>query len=295
MALIDEFQDTDAKQYAILDAVYPNAAGENERDDAILDSALLMIGDPKQAIYRFRGGDIFTYLKAGRQADYRWVMNTNWRSVEGMVKAYNRLFYGAPVASNTPTDVFGFDIKYNPVEFTPKAAAAKTPLRDPAAQRSAMNYVSLCLEEKENTNIMRRKMAQWIAQEIYRLLNEAQFQLDNGETKPVKPQDIAILVKDRTEAGAIKNVLQQKGLACVYLSDRSNLFASAEAKDVLRLLNGIWHANDTSNVSSSLASPLWGYSPQTLIELLYHEDDAMWDKAMDKVLSLRDMWLQKAV
>ena len=136
-------------------------------------------------------------------------------------------------------------------------------------------------------------MAQWIAQEIYRLLNEAHFELRNGEAKPVKPQDIAILVKDRTEAGAIKNVLQQKGLACVYLSDRSNLFASAEAKDVLRLLNGIWHANDTSKVASNLASPLWGYSPQMLIELLYHEDDATWDRAMDKVLSLRDMWLQK--
>ena len=57
VALIDEFQDTDAKQYAILDAVYPNLENANE-------SALLMIGDPKQAIYRFRGGDIFTYLKA---------------------------------------------------------------------------------------------------------------------------------------------------------------------------------------------------------------------------------------
>ncbi len=296
VALIDEFQDTDAKQYAILDAVYPNLADADE-------SALLMIGDPKQAIYRFRGGDIFTYLKAGKQADYRWVMNTNWRSVEGMVKAYNRLFYGAPVASNQPGDVFGFDIKYNPVEFTPKAAAAKTPLIDPAEQysvmkggvikRSAMNYISMCLEEKENTHIMRRKMAQWIAQEIYRLLNEAHFQTANGGTVPVKPQDIAILVKDRTEAGAIKSVLQQKGLACVYLSDRSNLFASAEAKDVLRLLNGIWHANDTSKVASSLASPLWGYSAQTLIELLYHEDDAQWDAAIDKVLSLRGMWLQK--
>ena len=306
VALIDEFQDTDAKQYAILDAVYPNPENANE-------SALLMIGDPKQAIYRFRGGDIFTYLKAGRQADYRWVMNTNWRSVEGMVKAYNRLFYGAPVASNRPADVFGFDIKYNPVEFTPKAAAAKTPLIDPAEQdkvmksavmksgvmksavtkRSAMNYVSMCLDDKENAHIMRRKMAQWIAQEIYRLLNEAHFQTANGGTAPVKPQDIAILVKDRTEAGAIKSVLQQKGLACVYLSDRSNLFASAEAKDVLRLLNGIWHANDTSKVASSLASPLWGYSAQTLIELLYHEDDAQWDAAIDKVLSLRDMWLQK--
>lgn len=285
VALIDEFQDTDAKQYAILDAVYPNLAQANE-------NALLMIGDPKQAIYRFRGGDIFTYLKAGRQADYRWVMNTNWRSVEGMVRAYNRLFYGAPVVSGKPTDVFGFDIKYNPVEFTPKAAAAKTPLVDPAKQRSAMNYVSMCLEEKENTNIMRRKMAQWIAQEIYRLLNEAHFETADGNIS-VKPQDIAILVKDRTEAGVVKNVLQKKGLACVYLSDRSNLFASAEAKDVLRLLNGIWHANDTSKVASSLASPLWGYSAQTLIELLYHEDDTQWDAAIDKVLSLRDMWLQK--
>ena len=291
VALIDEFQDTDAKQYAILDSVYPNLAEADE-------SALLMIGDPKQAIYRFRGGDIFTYLKAGRQADYRWVMNTNWRSVEGMVRAYNRLFYGAPVASGKPTDVFGFGINYNPVEFTPKAAAAKSPLVDPAEEnsvvkRSAMNYVSMCLEEKENTNIMRRKMAQWIAQEIYRLLNEAHFKAADGHTTPVKPQDIAILVKDRTEAGAIKNVLQQKGLACVYLSDRSNLFASAEAKDVLRLLNGIWHANDTSKVASSLASPLWGYSANTLIELLYHEDDAQWDAAIDKVLALRDMWLQK--
>ena len=265
-----------------------------------------MIGDPKQAIYRFRGGDIFTYLKAGRQADYRWdeyQLALGW----GMVKAYNRLFY-APVASNKPADVFGFNIKYNPVEFTPKAAAAKTPLIDPAEQgnvmksgvmksavtkRSAMNYVSMCLDDKENAHIMRRKMAQWIAQEIYRLLNEAHFQTANGGTAPVKPQDIAILVKDRTEAGAIKSVLQQKGLACVYLSDRSNLFASAEAKDVLRLLNGIWHANDTSKVASSLASPLWGYSAQTLIELLYHEDDAQWDAAIDKVLSLRDMWLQK--
>ena len=163
VALIDEFQDTDAKQYAILDAVYPNLENANE-------SALLMIGDPKQAIYRFRGGDIFTYLKAGRQADYRWVMNTNWRSVEGMVKAYNRLFYGAPVASNRPADVFGLDIKYNPVEFTPKAAAAKTPFIDPAEQdnvmtsavtkRSAMNYVSMCLTTKKTPTLC---VAKWLS------------------------------------------------------------------------------------------------------------------------------------
>ncbi|MBQ4830480.1 exodeoxyribonuclease V subunit beta [Alteromonas sp. MMG017] len=339
VALIDEFQDTDAKQYAILDAVYPNAdasvvdvnAPEDtgfepglafEKDAGVesragkrnSDNALLMIGDPKQAIYRFRGGDIFTYLKAGQQADYRWVMNTNWRSVAGMVKAYNRLFYGAPVPQtpvlqepdlqepsshasvpkeSSARNVFGFNIQYNPVEFTPKAAAATHPLHDPNAERDAMNYVSFSLDEKSDANTLRRGLAQWIAQEIYRLFNEVTFVDEKEPARPVKPADIAILVKNRNEASVIKYVLQQQGLACVYLSDRSNLFATPEAKDVLRLLNGVWHNTDTSKVASSLASPLWGYTPQTLVNLLYHEDDALWDEAYDKVTSLRDMWLQK--
>lgn len=327
VALIDEFQDTDAKQYAILDAVYPKAdanvgdvnategtgfesglafeesagveSGSGKRNS---NNALLMIGDPKQAIYRFRGGDIFTYLKAGQQADYRWVMNTNWRSVAGMVKAYNRLFYGAPVPQtpnpkeSSARNVFGFNIQYNPVEFTPNAAAATHPLHDPNDERDAMNYVSFSLDEKSDANTLRRGLAQWIAQEIYRLFNEVTFVDEKEPTnpvRPVKPADIAILVKNRNEASVIKYVLQQQGLACVYLSDRSNLFATPEAKDVLRLLNGVWHNTDTSKVASSLASPLWGYTPQTLVNLLYHEDDALWDEAYDKVSSLRDMWLQK--
>ncbi len=305
VALIDEFQDTDANQYAILDAVYPNI---RKQKDAIEPNAeptiegdyvnerntyaLLMIGDPKQAIYRFRGGDIFTYLKAGKQADFRWVMNTNWRSVEGMVSAYNRLFYGAPLASEEPTDVFGFGINYTQVEFTQKAAAAKHPLYDPCEHRRAMNYVSMFLDDKQDADTMRRQMALWIAQEIYRLLNEAKFD-EASSRRPVKPADIAILVKDRNEASVIKYVLQQHGLACVYLSDRSNLFLTPEAKDVLRLLNGIWHASDSDKVAACLASPLWGYTPKLLVDLLFHEDDGLWDMAYDRVLTLRELWLQK--
>ena len=286
VALIDEFQDTDAKQYAIVDAVYPKASKEY---------ALFMIGDPKQAIYRFRGGDIFTYLNAGKQADYRWIMKTNWRSVESVVRAYNRLFYGAPVREASEgegsTDVFGFGIRYTPVKHTSSAEAAKYPLVDPLESRNAMNYVSMNLEQKSDANTLRRGLAQWIGQEIYRLFDQVTF--DDNPPRPVKPSDIAILVKNRTEASVIKYVLQQQGLSCVYLSDRSNLFATPEAKDVLRLLNGIWHNNDASKVAASFASPLWGYAPQALVNLLYHEDDELWDSAYDEVTSLRDMWLQK--
>ena len=106
VALVDEFQDTDADQYHILANVYPGQDGESQ-----MSTTLLMIGDPKQAIYGFRGGDIFTYLQAAEQAEYRWVMDTNWRSVKPVVDAYNRLFWGAAM-SQSRRDLFNFGITY---------------------------------------------------------------------------------------------------------------------------------------------------------------------------------------
>ena len=81
VAMIDEFQDTDPQQYRIFDAIY----GEYE------NSGLLFIGDPKQAIYAFRGADIFTYIQARKQTSHHYTLNTNWRSAPGMVNAVNKL------------------------------------------------------------------------------------------------------------------------------------------------------------------------------------------------------------
>ncbi len=77
-ALVDEFQDTDPMQYEILRTVY------DERDDG----ALIMIGDPKQAIYAFRGGDVFAYLQAAREADGIYDLNTNYRSTARRARRY---------------------------------------------------------------------------------------------------------------------------------------------------------------------------------------------------------------
>ena len=85
LALIDEFQDTDPLQYRIFRAVYALNP----------DVGLLLIGDPKQAIYAFRGADIHTYLSARSEAEApHYSLDTNHRSSEGMVAAVNALLNG---------------------------------------------------------------------------------------------------------------------------------------------------------------------------------------------------------
>lgn len=110
VALVDEFQDTDPQQFTILQAIYYQQSS----------AALYMIGDPKQAIYGFRGGDVFAYLDARSGCDYQWIMDINWRSSESMIQGYNRLFYGNNLTS-TAADVFKYNIDYIPVKPSPKA------------------------------------------------------------------------------------------------------------------------------------------------------------------------------
>ncbi|HGP6906353.1 TPA: UvrD-helicase domain-containing protein, partial [Vibrio cholerae O1] len=82
VAMIDEFQDTDPQQYRIFHRLY----GGHQ------DTALLMIGDPKQAIYGFRGADIFTYIQARRNVSAHYTLGRNWRSSRALVAAVNGLF-----------------------------------------------------------------------------------------------------------------------------------------------------------------------------------------------------------
>ena len=82
VAMIDEFQDTDPQQYRIFRRIWRQQP----------DTALLLIGDPKQAIYAFRGADIFTYMKARSEVAAHYTLETNWRSAPGMVESVNTLF-----------------------------------------------------------------------------------------------------------------------------------------------------------------------------------------------------------
>jgi exodeoxyribonuclease V beta subunit len=293
VALVDEFQDTDPQQFTILKCLYKPGCTQ----------ALYMIGDPKQAIYGFRGGDVFAYLAARSKADYQWLMDTNWRSSPLMITAYNRLFNGAPLSTN-PHQVFGYGIPYLPVNASPKAKnelcethLGKDDSKDSGTHNSinkskqALQFVHFTSEQSTNSKghvgqSFRPKMAMWCANEISRLLN---VNIASGNT--LQPKDIAILVRDGTEAKEVKAALEEQGLACVYLSNRSDLFQSQQAQQLFMLLRGILFIENERYYSQALTCPLLGYHAQAYYQL--QQNEMAWQQLKNSMLTLRKHWLKK--
>ncbi|WP_108124325.1 exodeoxyribonuclease V subunit beta [Saccharospirillum mangrovi] len=269
-ALVDEFQDTDPDQYAILDAVY-QPRGKTE-------PLLCMIGDPKQAIYGFRGGDVFAYLSARDHADQQWQMDTNFRSHPAVVAGYNQLFYdgGRPV--------FGFGIDYQPVQ-----AGAEKPaeLLDPA-DRAAVQWGLLPSDDKPYAKDAQSVLAAWTAAEIQRLLSQASW-----SDKPVRPADIAILVRDRNEAATVQLALRARGLNSVYLSSRDNVLKSEEADSLRLALHGILDLENDRALIAALATPWFGLDTQALFEL--NQNEHRWAELQADVTELRERWLNQGL
>jgi len=283
VALVDEFQDTDEHQYAILDALYP--AGDKEH-------ALLMIGDPKQAIYAFRGGDVFTYLSAREAADHHWVMATNWRSVKDMVSAYNRLFWGGPLSEEKTADVFGFGIPYEKVGYSPQASAALSPLQVDCADRAALNYVSLSAVSQPRgskgealTDDWKKALAEWCVAEISRLLQQARV----GQ-KALQEQDIALLVRSGSEAALLQTALSAQGFPSVYLSNRENVYHSLQAVELGRVLRGVLACEDSALLTAALSTSLMGGSANALWTYRHSQDESAWEAEREQAQVYRKMW-----
>ena len=292
VALVDEFQDTDPQQFTILQAIYYQKPA----------AALYMIGDPKQAIYGFRGGDVFAYLAARSGCDYQWIMDTNWRSSESMIQGYNRLFYGNSLSS-TPTDVFKYTIEYIPVKPSPNAKDKQ--LVEQAVECKydqafkALQFVHFTPEKTRGSvsQGFRPTMAMWCANEIVRLLNVPSINTSsavNSQTlsqPQLKPQSIAILVRDGAEAAVIKQALDDAGLASVFMSNRSNLLKSAQTKQLLQVLKGILFVENEKYFSAALASDLLGFTVDKLYTL--QQDEVEWQSLKLAFSALKQEWESK--
>ena len=300
VALIDEFQDTDAEQYQILDTIYPlkntshsgldpeslkyGDGGEilkQVQDDS--QYLLLMIGDPKQAIYGFRGGDIFTYLKAKDSCpnNNQWSMDTNWRSTSEMIKAYNRLFYKQDYQPEEEgqigTNIFSDGIGYKLVKASPNADKKAKDFED---KFKPINYFYYQVAEDDNKSDIDQKLSLWTANEIVRLL----------DSKKVAENDIAILVENGTQAKIIQQALQAKKLSSVYLSQRDNVYHSQEAREILALMEGINDLENKSMLKRALSTSLLGGKASKFLSYIDENNVLAWDEELEKAKSLRQQW-----
>ncbi|MBK2092938.1 exodeoxyribonuclease V subunit beta [Francisella philomiragia] len=303
VALIDEFQDTDAEQYQILDTIYPQSnklphspleRGADRRgvvsvtdspssQRGIDDLLLLMIGDPKQAIYGFRGGDIFTYLKAkdSCSSSNQWSMDTNWRSTSEMIKAYNRLFYKKDYEPKDEgelgEDIFSDGIGYQLVKASPNANEKAKDFDD---NLKPINYFYYQVAEDDNKSDIDSNLSAWTANEIVKLLN----------SKKVVESDIAILVENGKQAKIIQKALQAKKLSSVYLSQRDNVYHSQEATEILDLMEGINDLENKSMLKRALSTSLLGGRADKFISYIDENDVSAWDEEIEKAKSLRQQW-----
>ncbi|EJC7005590.1 exodeoxyribonuclease V subunit beta [Vibrio parahaemolyticus] len=281
VAMIDEFQDTDPLQYSIFSRIYLNNP----------ECGLFMIGDPKQAIYGFRGADIFTYIKARNQVSAHYTLGTNWRSSADMVQAVNQVF----ALPDSPF-IYDSDIPFLPVKYSPNAEKRIWTMG--GQKQPALTY---WLQEADDKPLPKgeylTRMAEATASQIQTILTQAQQGqacLVNGEKqKAVQAGDIAVLVRTGSEGRMIKQALADKGIASVYLSNRDSVFTSSVAQDLQRLLQAVLTPENDRALRASLASELFALDAASLDAL--NNDEVVWENAVNEFKEYRKLWVQRGV
>ena len=238
-AMIDEFQDTDPLQYDIFHETFAPAK-----------RPLFMIGDPKQAIYAFRGADVFTYLKAAQDREEQYTLTTNHRSDKGLVEAVNRFF-----------------IKPNPfcidrIGYNPSAGKHTLSLIENRERQKPLTFWYDVSDEKPSPAATAEKCAY----EIARLLNtKAQLEDENG-SRPVQPSDFAVLTLTNPQALMVRNALIRFRIPCV-VTGGENVFYTAQAKQMMHFVTALVYPYSEKAVRTALASEIFGFSAEELFTL----------------------------
>ena len=278
VAMIDEFQDTDPQQYRIFRRIWQHQP----------DTALLLIGDPKQAIYAFRGADIFTYMKARSEVSAHYTLDTNWRSAPGMVNSVNRLF-------GLMDDAFMFrEIPFQPVKYAEKNQSLRFEFYG-----ETQPAMTMWLMEGESCGIgdYQSYMAQVCAAQIRDwlkagLCGEAML-ISGHDARPVSAADISVLVRSRQEAAQVRDALTQLAIPSVYLSNRDSVFETLEAQEMLWLLQAVMAPEKENTLRSALAASMMGLNARD-IDMLNGNENA-WDRVVDEFVGYRQIWQKRGV
>ncbi|HVW35329.1 MAG TPA: UvrD-helicase domain-containing protein, partial [Acidimicrobiia bacterium] len=255
VALVDEFQDTDPVQWDILRLAFGDRG-----------ATLVLIGDPKQAIYAFRGADVYAYLAAARVAATQATLEINWRSDQGLIDAYDALLRDARLGHE--------GIAYRPVRAAtanqePRLVGAPVPapLRFRVLHRDD-GFVHITpkmqLAQAAHSRLL---IAQDLADDLVRLLSSgARVQHRHGDGSPagdeeVRPGHVAVLVRTNRQANLVRGALAAVGVTAV-INGAGSVFATPVAREWLRLLEALERPTSTSRARSAALTAFLGWTAE---------------------------------
>jgi exodeoxyribonuclease V beta subunit len=266
-ALVDEFQDTDPLQYRIFRRVFSR-------------SPLFLIGDPKQAIYGFRGADVFAYMEARKHAGERtFTLDVNRRSDAELISALNGLY----ASVTRPFALEGID-------YLPVRAPAELSPRFRASDGGKPVEILVC-DGQVPAEVLRKNIAERVASEIKSLLESASERFDERAERMqrLRPRDLAVLCRTNREAQLIERALSERKIPSVFQGDESVL-ESDDALELERVLRALAHPGDARAMRGFLSSFYAGYSASDLDQL--ERDDQAWDEHRARLSRLHELWVE---
>lgn len=284
VAFIDEFQDTDPEQWKIFSLLYPHQAHEDTPNPR--PSALTLIGDPKQAIFSFRGADLNTYLEARKSVPPDRILDAdvNWRASVPMLAAINALYQGHP------SPFAHTEITFHKTETKPEAQKNEWCYQGKAQQALTFWYPNPeAISDTWSKSSTQETIAKITADKIDALLKGA---AEIGG-KPLNPADITCLVNNRWEGELLQQTLRKQGLSSSWHS-RNPVFATEIAKDLRCVLAAVLADGDHRSVRTALAAALFDLSvPELYRETT--EDESRWLQHLNRFKNYRRLWLERGL
>ncbi|WP_232756312.1 UvrD-helicase domain-containing protein [Vulcanococcus limneticus] len=271
VALIDEFQDTDPIQWRILERAFTAAAGEPARH------LLVMVGDPKQAIYRFRGGELATYRQARERADACYGLTQNRRSSQGLVAGFNALMVPAGLR-RSELAVPAVEACARKGELLLPAGEAPLQLLELDSETLPEQVAGLCLDLLQRRLLLRQPGPEGTA----------------GRERPLEPGDLCLLVARHSQAEELRRALERRHLPSRLVS-RGDVFASEGATGLQRLLDALADPGHAGRLRLLAASALLGWSAERIATAPPEAWDALADALSRLAVALPRQGLMAAL
>jgi exodeoxyribonuclease V beta subunit len=264
VVLVDEFQDTDPAQWEIMREAF---AGGSEPTHP----ALVLIADPKQAIYAFRGADVYAYLQAAGAADEQATLRVNRRSDQGLIDAHDALFSDARLGHE--------GIVYRQVRAAPEhqvsrltGAPAQAPMRFRVAMRESRD-LALTPRGFAKKDSAQQLIADDLAGDVVALLS-AQARIDE---EVVCPGHLAVLVRTNWQAAMVRQALDDAGVPAV-INGAGSVFGTEIAREWLRLIEALERPASLTRAHSAALTCFLGWSAQRLAHAGADDDSREWEE-----------------